>query len=58
MTEVVEFYLFRFLRRLSIALQFQSTLAIGFLFCLLVSYFYVFQADPRFPVEQPWYLWA
>jgi trk system potassium uptake protein len=46
------------LRRISYALQFQSTLALGFLFCLVVSYFYVFQADPRFPTEQPWLLWV
>lgn len=54
----VTFYFFRFLRRLSVALQFQSSLAVGFLFCLIVSYFYLFQADPRFPTEQPWLLWV
>lgn len=58
MIETGTFYFFRFFRRLSMALQFQVTLAIGFLFCLIVSYFYVFQADPRFPVEQPWVLWV
>lgn len=48
----------RVLRRFSLALQFQITLAMGFLFCLGVSYFYLFQADPRFPVEQPRILWV
>ena len=29
-----------------------------FAFCLLVSYFYLIQNDPRFPVEQPSVIWT
>lgn len=36
-----------------VALQAQLTLAIGFFACLFVSGFYIYQNDPRFPIEQP-----
>ncbi len=51
------FYFFhmpsRFIASCLVALQAQITLAIGFLFCLGVSAFFIYQNDPRFPTERP-----
>ncbi len=46
------------IRLSALALQTQISLAIGFSFCLLTSYFFVFAADARYPVEQPWVIWT
>lgn len=43
----------RFLASFLIALQAQVTLAVGFLFCLSVSAFYIYQNDLRFAAERP-----
>lgn len=56
----VFYFLFVMLRRFTpsflVALQAQLTLACGFLFCLAVSAFYLYQNDLRFVPEQPWVL--
>ena len=43
----------RFISSCVVALQTQITLAVGFLFCLSVSAFYIYQADGRFVAERP-----
>lgn len=42
----------------STALQVQLSLSLGFLFSLIISYFYFFINDARFPDERPEYLWT
>jgi trk system potassium uptake protein TrkH len=49
--------LYRNLAVFAIALHNQLSLAIGFSIALLVSYFYIFINDARFPVERPEVLW-
>ena len=47
-----------FFRVLFPALEIQFASMLGFGLTLLVSYFYLFQADPRFPQEEPWIIWV
>ncbi len=47
-----------FIPIIATAFQLQLSLAAGFLFTLMVSYFYYFLNDPRFPLEKPEYIWA
>lgn len=47
----------RLIQILSVALQTQASLAICFLFCLLISYFYYFVNDIRYPKEKPELIW-
>jgi len=47
-----------FLAVLAVSFQTQLSVALGMLFSLIVSYFYFFQQDSRFPTEKPEILWV